>query len=139
MCLTANIFDRNWGSHSCREGRVITRARALVLQSLGTAGRDNHFHSRLFFLTTAPNVVLIRNTRSMLRGLGLRIHCGVEVTESSTNKQHIIILKSKDVLRSFRTCSTHHNRSISTVLSAARRQRRHGVLRDEQLRGLVAR
>ena len=25
------------------------------------------------------------------RGLGWRIHCGVEVTESSTNKQHIII------------------------------------------------
>jgi hypothetical protein len=24
------------------------------------------------------------------RGLGWRIHCGVEVTESSTNKQHII-------------------------------------------------
>jgi hypothetical protein len=23
------------------------------------------------------------------RGLGWRIHCGVEVTESSTNKQHI--------------------------------------------------
>ncbi len=86
MYLTANIFDRNWRSNSCREGRVITRARALVLQSLGTAGRDNHFHSRLLFLTTAPNVVLIRNKRSMLRGLGLRIHCGVEVTESSTNK-----------------------------------------------------
>jgi hypothetical protein len=26
------------------------------------------------------------------RGLGWRIHCGVEVTESSTNKQHIIII-----------------------------------------------
>jgi hypothetical protein len=25
------------------------------------------------------------------RGLGWRMHCGVEVTESSTNKQHIII------------------------------------------------
>jgi hypothetical protein len=25
------------------------------------------------------------------RGLGWRIHCGEEVTESSTNKQHIII------------------------------------------------
>jgi hypothetical protein len=25
-------------------------------------------------------------------GLGWRIHCGVEVTESSTNKQHIIII-----------------------------------------------
>jgi len=24
------------------------------------------------------------------RGLGWRIHCGVEVTESGTNKQHII-------------------------------------------------
>jgi hypothetical protein len=24
------------------------------------------------------------------RGLGWRIHCGVEVTESSTNKQHMI-------------------------------------------------
>jgi hypothetical protein len=27
-----------------------------------------------------------------LRGLGWRIHCGVEVTESNTNKQHIIAL-----------------------------------------------
>ena len=28
------------------------------------------------------------------RGLSLRIHCGVEVSESSTNKQHIIIIPS---------------------------------------------
>ena len=65
MYLTANIFDRNWGSNSCREGRVITRASVLVLQSLGTAGRDNHFHSRLLLLTTAPSVLLMGSKRSM--------------------------------------------------------------------------
>jgi hypothetical protein len=35
------------------------------------------------------------------RGLGWRNHCGVEVTESSTNKQHIIkiIMDEDDLLR----------------------------------------
>jgi hypothetical protein len=33
-----------------------------------------------------------------VRGLGWRIHCVVEVTESSINKQHIIINSDRSIL-----------------------------------------
>ena len=41
-----------------------------------------------------PSTYLHTNTNTQPRGFGWRIHCGVEVTVSSTNKQHA--LASKD-------------------------------------------
>ena len=43
-------------------------------------------------LVLGPLNSLVRYVPSLryTRGLGWRIHCGVEITESSTNKQHII-------------------------------------------------
>jgi hypothetical protein len=41
------------------------------------------------------SLVLYVPSSRYTRGLGWRIHCGVEVTESSTNKQHISILLRK--------------------------------------------
>jgi hypothetical protein len=35
-----------------------------------------------------PSTYLHTNTNTQPRGFGWRIHCGVEVTVSSTNKQH---------------------------------------------------
>ncbi len=49
-------------------------------------------------LLVGPLNSLVWNVPSVryARGLGWRIHCGVEVTESSTNKQHIIIKGSRE-------------------------------------------
>ena len=43
-----------------------------------------------------PSTYLHTNTQP--RGFGWRIHCGVEVTELSTNKQHTLSLSYKDTL-----------------------------------------
>ncbi len=34
---------------------------------------------------------MVRTFLKYTRGLGWRMHCGVEVTESSTNKQHLSV------------------------------------------------
>jgi len=43
-------------------------------------------HCLTEYIVTHKHTHIIHN----IRGFGWRIHCGVEVTESSTNKQHIL-------------------------------------------------
>jgi hypothetical protein len=60
------------------------------------------------------------------RGLGWRIHCGVEVTESSTNKQHI----------SSSRAAPAHGLRITTLRSASPHTWRSSSLHGEDLHGL---
>ncbi len=61
------------------------------------------------------------------RGLGWRIHCGVEVTESSTNKQHIIIIRAAPTRIFFETTS-QHAAQVALRFRDARMGRQHCIV-----------
>jgi hypothetical protein len=66
-------------STKCRANRLLPRSTPV---GIGTATTRFVSHAE------APYSTVHNPTQS--RGFGWRIHCGVEVTESSTNKQHTL-------------------------------------------------
>jgi hypothetical protein len=60
-----------------------------------------------------PSTYLHTNTNTQPRGFGWRIHCGVEVTVLSTNKQHTLsLLRKTPTDRMLDVHMLHHTQSV---------------------------